>query len=316
MSLETIGGPMFSGKSEELIRRLKRAKIAGMRILALKPMGDERWRSTEIGTHHGDYSFQAKNATCVGDVLKLVREEVPDVLAIDEVPLLANLKDEGAEKRLRLGVDINGVNIADAVSYLAFTSGIRVIVTGLNTYFNGMPFDIMDDLIARAGTGAISLDAICAECGKKANWTQRFRDCVHVDVIDKSEGDVELTLSNSSETYGLSLRRDEKNQITASDGSSITYVERVGDRIYLKVDSGSSSYGEKGLRAVGMRTRKFDFELIDGKAEFYFGGVPANFNDPKLVLGGMGMYEARCTDCFEVPGSPVGLIGKIFTNED
>ena len=149
--IEVICGPMFSGKSEELIRRLRRAQIAAQRVQIFKPIIDQRYSEDHIVSH----SDQKIRSELVRDVAELhakldIRTEV---VGIDEAQFL-------------------GMEIIEAVLRLA-DMGKRVIIAGLDTDYLGRPFHPMPELLAIADE--ISKDlAICMRCGNPAKHTQRL----------------------------------------------------------------------------------------------------------------------------------------------
>jgi thymidine kinase len=149
--IEVICGPMFSGKSEELIRRLRRALIARKRVQAFKPKIDNRYSRDEIVSH--------------GDI-RMPSQVVPDATGI-----LAGL-DWRTEV---VGVDegnFMGASLIEVAERLA-DSGKQVIVAGLDTDFMGRPFPPIPDLLARAESITKTL-AICVRCGNPAKHTQRL----------------------------------------------------------------------------------------------------------------------------------------------
>jgi thymidine kinase len=152
--LEVITGPMFSGKSEELIRRLKRARIARQRVTCFKPDIDLRYHRTSIASH----SDQTHEACTVANVERL-REalfpilETTDVIGIDEVQFL----DESV---IPLSVELIHL-------------GKRVIMAGLDTTFNAEPFGPVPALMAIADE-VTKLSAVCMVCGQPAIHTQRL----------------------------------------------------------------------------------------------------------------------------------------------
>jgi thymidine kinase len=149
--IEVIVGPMFSGKSEELIRRLRRAEIARQRVQIFKPLIDQRFSNTEIVSHsgHGIRSDLVKTAAEVMDQV----EARTEVVGIDEAQFL-------------------GEGVVDVCRKLA-DMGKRVIVTGLDTDYLGRPFEPMPRLLALAEE-ITKLLAICVRCGNPAVHTQRL----------------------------------------------------------------------------------------------------------------------------------------------
>ncbi|HPF35966.1 MAG TPA: thymidine kinase [Candidatus Krumholzibacteria bacterium] len=149
--IEVICGPMFSGKSEELIRRMRRAEIARQITQLFKPKIDDRYSDTEIVSH----SQQRLPSTPVAsslDILSCVGDRT-EVIAVDEVQFF----DEG---------------IVDVSQKLA-NQGKRVIVAGLDMDYRGKPFAPMPELMAIAEYVTKQL-AICVRCGNPAVHTQRL----------------------------------------------------------------------------------------------------------------------------------------------
>ncbi len=151
--VEVITGSMFSGKSEELIRRLRRAQIAQQKIQVFKPQLDTRYDDTKLTSHAGS-EFEATPVTDAVAILAQV-EEGSTVIAVDE----AQFFDE---------------EIAAVVQELA-EKGLRIIVAGLDTDFRGEPFGPMPILMAQAEQ-VDKLHAICMVCGGPASRTQRLID--------------------------------------------------------------------------------------------------------------------------------------------
>lgn len=152
--LEVITGPMFSGKSEELIRRLKRARIARQRVACFKPDIDLRYHRTAIASH----SSQTHDATTVANVERL-RESL--------YPQLDNIEVVGVDEVQFFDPDI----IPLAVELIAL--GKRVIMAGLDTTFAAEPFGPVPNLMAIADT-VTKLSAICMVCDAAAIHTQRL----------------------------------------------------------------------------------------------------------------------------------------------
>jgi thymidine kinase len=151
--IEVICGSMFSGKTEELIRRLRRAKIAKQEIQVFKPTIDTRYADREVTSHNG-MQIEALPVEDTDQLRQMIASEAT-VIAIDEaqffdddvVPLCEELAD----------------------------GGLRVIVAGLDMDFRGEPFGPMPALMARAEQ-VTKLQAICVECGGPASRTQRLID--------------------------------------------------------------------------------------------------------------------------------------------
>ncbi len=150
--LEVVCGPMFSGKSEELIRRLRRAEIAGQRALIVKPVIDDRYDVGHVVSHAGA-KMRAVTATTSGEVRRLAAGY--DAIGIDEVQFF----DEG---------------IVDAIDGLV-SDGSRVVAAGLAQDFRGLPFGAMPTLLCVAEF-VDKLEAVCHRCGGPATMTQRLVD--------------------------------------------------------------------------------------------------------------------------------------------
>ena len=151
--IEVICGPMFAGKSEELIRRVKTLSYAHQKIVAFKPAIDNRYDKSAIASHDGE-KYQAFAIKSAEDILPLVESDV-QVVAIDEVQFF---KD-------------SIVSICESLA----DRGVRVIVAGLDTDFKGEPFGVMPLLLARAEF-VTKLSAACTVCGCAATRTQRLVD--------------------------------------------------------------------------------------------------------------------------------------------
>jgi thymidine kinase len=152
--IEVITGPMFSGKSEELIRRLKRAEIARRRVICFKPDLDLRYHRTAIASH----SAQTLAARTVANVEALKAELFPmidqvEVIGVDEAQFF----------------DASLVPLSLELMHL----GKRVILAGLDTTFAGEPFPPVPDLMAVADE-VVKLSAVCMQCGAPAVHTQRL----------------------------------------------------------------------------------------------------------------------------------------------
>jgi thymidine kinase len=149
--IEVIVGPMFSGKSEELIRRLRRAEIGKQRVQIFKPVIDQRYAKNGIVSHSG-LEIPSELVHDGSEVLQKVTPRT-EVVGIDEAQFL-------------------GENIVADCTRLA-DLGKRVIVTGLDTDFMGRPFEPMPRLLAVAEE-ITKLLAICMRCGNPAVHTQRL----------------------------------------------------------------------------------------------------------------------------------------------
>lgn len=152
--IEVITGPMFSGKSEELIRRLKRAQIAKRRVLCFKPDLDVRYHRTAIASH----SSQTLEAHTVANVEGLKAALFPQIDGVEVI-----------------GVDEAQFFDASLVplSLELMQMGRRVILAGLDTTFAGEPFPPVPDLMAVADE-VVKLSAVCMRCGATAIHTQRL----------------------------------------------------------------------------------------------------------------------------------------------
>lgn len=147
--IEVICGSMFSGKTEELIRRLRRARIANLRVAVFKPSADNRYHAENIVSH---------------DETSLLSIPVPDSSYILQ----------GAASMNVVGIDeaqFFDERLPDVCDALAF-NGIRVIVAGLDMDFSGSPFGQMPGLLAKAEY-ITKLHAICMQCGNIANYSYR-----------------------------------------------------------------------------------------------------------------------------------------------
>lgn len=148
--IEVIVGSMFSGKSEELIRRLNRAKIARQKVQVFKPKIDDRYTIEEISSHSG--MTHISNPVMTAKELLAQIESDTEVVGIDE----GQFFDMG---------------IVEAVTELA-DSGRRVIVAGLDQDYTGKPFEPMPQLLSIAEF-ITKTHAICVKCGSTANYSQR-----------------------------------------------------------------------------------------------------------------------------------------------
>jgi len=150
--LEVICGPMFSGKSEEMIRRLRRAEIAGQRVVIFKPWIDDRYDATDIVSHAGA-RMQAVPIASVSEIAE--HSQGQEVVGIDEAQFLGD------------GVVATALDLADR--------GVRVIVAGLDQDFRRLPFGPMPELLTHAEF-VDKLQAVCHRCGGPATTTQRLVD--------------------------------------------------------------------------------------------------------------------------------------------
>lgn len=152
-SVEIITGSMFSGKTEELIRRLRRAEIARQKIQVFKPQLDNRYAIDKVTSHAGT-EFEAIPVTQARLILEMVDEDTT-VVGIDEAQFF-------------------DLAIPEVCQTLA-DRGVRVLVAGLDTDFRAEPFGPMPVLMAEA-EHVDKLQAICMVCGGPASRTQRLID--------------------------------------------------------------------------------------------------------------------------------------------
>jgi thymidine kinase len=161
--IEVVCGPMFSGKSEELIRRLRRAKIARKRVQVFKPALDDRYSLDEI-VSHGDQRMKSNVVSSAKEILEQTDGRT-QVIGIDESNFF-------------------GTDLADAASQLA-DMGKQVIVAGLDTDYLGRPFSPMPELLCLAESITKTL-AICMRCGNPAKHTQRLVESQDLIVVGAS----------------------------------------------------------------------------------------------------------------------------------
>ncbi len=149
--VEVITGPMFSGKTEELIRRLRRAVIAQQKVQVFKPALDKRYAETAVASHTGS-AFEAVPLQHIDDIWQHLHPETT-VVGLDEAQFFSP-------------------EVTQVVQRLA-DRGIRVIVAGLDMDFRGEPFGPMPALLAQADR-VDKLQAICVKCGFPATRSQRL----------------------------------------------------------------------------------------------------------------------------------------------
>jgi len=149
--IEVVCGPMFSGKSEELIRRLRRARIARKRVQVFKPVLDDRYELDHI-VSHGDQRMEAEVVSGAKEILERMDWRT-QVVGVDESNFFSP-------------------DLVDVVQQLADT-GKQVIIAGLDTDYLGRPFPPMPDLLCLAESITKTL-AICMRCGNPAKHTQRL----------------------------------------------------------------------------------------------------------------------------------------------
>ena len=175
--IEVIVGSMFSGKTEELIRRIKVLEFAKKNVLVFKPALDNRYSDTKVVSHGGSSvdSIVVENARAI---LDFVRDDT-DVVAIDEVQFF--------DPELMMVCD-----------YLA-KKGVRVMAAGLDTNFKAEPFGIMPNLITDAEF-ITKLTAVCMKCGAPATRTQRLVNGKPASYFDP------IILVGASESYEARCR--------------------------------------------------------------------------------------------------------------
>ena len=150
--LEVICGPMFSGKSEEMIRRLRRAEIAGQRVVIFKPRIDDRYDASDVVSHAG---IRMRGVPVAGVAELVERARGFEVVGIDEIQFF---EPEVVSAALALADD-----------------GLRVVAAGLDQDFRRQAFGVMPDLLAHAEF-VDKLQAVCHRCGGPATTTQRLVD--------------------------------------------------------------------------------------------------------------------------------------------
>lgn len=176
--LELICGSMFSGKTEELIRRLRRAVIAKQKVQVFKPAIDYRYHAERVTSHNG-IDFEASPVTSAEEIMSALDPDTT-VVAIDEVQFFDNAV----------------VDVCDALA----EDGKRVICAGLDMDFRGVPFGPMPQLMARAEE-VRKLHAICVVCGDEASRTQRLID------NNPAAFDDPVVLVGASEVYEARCRQ-------------------------------------------------------------------------------------------------------------
>lgn len=150
--IEVIVGSMYAGKTEELVRRIKRINYAKKDCLVFKPIIDNRYSKSEIVSHNNTKieSIVIEKST---DILSYIGPVLPYAVAVDEVQFL----------------DRDIITVAEQLA----DRGVRVILAGLDKDFRGEPFGVVPELLARAEF-VTKLEAICQVCGAPATRTQRI----------------------------------------------------------------------------------------------------------------------------------------------
>lgn len=150
--IECICGSMFSGKSEELLRRIKRGIIAKQNVLLFKPSIDDRYSLDKVSTHNGN-SYESISISSADEIYKFINNKKYDIIGIDEIQFFDS-------------------NIVKVINKLA-DDGIRVIVAGLDMDFKGEPFYPMPEIMAISEI-VTKLHAVCSVCGNEASISQRL----------------------------------------------------------------------------------------------------------------------------------------------
>lgn len=156
--LEVITGPMFAGKTTELIKRIERQAFAKRRVALFKPAIDTRYSAEEVVAHNGlryDAFVVPTNGEGVRQIEEITLREGFEVIGVDEVQFFP-------------------IEIVDVLNRLA-DKGVYVIASGLNLDFKGDPFPVTKELLVRADN-IIYLTAVCTVCGKPATRSQRLID--------------------------------------------------------------------------------------------------------------------------------------------
>ncbi|MFW6029108.1 MAG: thymidine kinase [Halanaerobiales bacterium] len=179
--IEVITGPMYCGKSEELIRRIRRVKIAQKSIKVFKPLIDNRYAKDNVVSHNGK-SVEAVPVDHPEEIFEKIDDDI-DVVAIDEIQFFHP-------------------DVVEICERLA-NDGVRVILAGLDRDFRGEPFDPVPDLMARAEY-VDKLHAICVKCGEPATRTQRLIDG------EPASYDDEVILVGAEEVYEARCRNCHK----------------------------------------------------------------------------------------------------------
>ena len=179
--IEVICGPMFAGKTEELIRRINRLDYAKKNYVVFKPAIDTRYKEGSVVSHNGS----DREAVVISEAKEILQHVTQDTeaVAIDEVQFL----------------DGNVVNVCE---YLA-NNGVRVLVSGLDMDFRGEPFPVMAELLS-VGEFVTKLTAICMQCGAPATRSQRLIN------DEPASFDDPIVLVGASENYEARCRHCHK----------------------------------------------------------------------------------------------------------
>ena len=178
--LQVVAGPMFAGKSEELMRRVRRARIAGLAVEVVSHALDDRRGEGQVSSHSG-LAVPSRSVPDVDALVTAVAGRELDLLAIDEAQFF-------------------GPDLVPAVDALV-ADGVAVVVSGLCVTFDGRPFEPLPALMAVA-EDVLKLTAVCAVCGEDAAFHQR--------IADLESGDPRLPTPaqvGGSESYQARCRR-------------------------------------------------------------------------------------------------------------
>lgn len=190
--IEVICGSMFSGKTEELIRRLKRAKFAKLKVEIFKPQIDNRYHEEEVVSHDRN-SISSTPVPSSSHILLLANDI--DVVGIDEAQFF----------------DDEIVNVCNQLASM----GVRVVVAGLDMDFLGKPFGPMPALLATAEY-ITKVHAICVDCGDLAHHSYRFSENNNLVLVGEQESYRPLCrkcFTKCQELKETHAKRDESNSI-------------------------------------------------------------------------------------------------------
>ncbi|MGC0250287.1 thymidine kinase [Pseudactinotalea sp. Z1748] len=178
--LQVVCGPMFAGKSEELLRRVRRARLAGLAVEVVNHSLDERHGAGQVASHAGG-RIASRAVPDVAALRDLLTGRDPDLLAIDEAQFF-------------------GADLVPTVGDLV-AEGMTVVVAGLCVTYDGRPFEPLPALMALA-EDVVKLTAVCAVCGRDAAFHQRVEEDDDEDALVPS-----VTAIGGTETYQARCRR-------------------------------------------------------------------------------------------------------------
>lgn len=203
--LEVVTGSMFSGKSEELIKRLRRSKYARQKVVAFKHASDVRYDDAKLASHSQSF-IEGVPVASVEEMKKIFFEKYSDaqVIGIDEVQFFGSTVVKFCE------------DLADM--------GKRVIVAGLDKDFKGEPFKPMDELLARAEY-VDKFQAICAVCGNPATVSQRLIDG------EPAYYDDPIVLVGATESYEPRCRKCHRIRYKNENMGNIYFIVGTGTEI-------------------------------------------------------------------------------------